>query len=130
MKRLAFALLLCFSFVFAHSAAAEETLDLRKALALQYLELASIKGKGEFVTHGFGPGYPRANEWMKISLALRTLAEQKKATRIAQGVSALMELGDAYMQARRSGFKTLGELVLFEDSVYRLRLQVEDSLKE
>ena len=131
MKRAPIALVFCLALFFTGTAKAEDTAaKLKTAFTAQYVNLLSIKGKEEFKTYGFGPGFPRANKWMQTSMALRNLAEQANVPAIEHGAAALIELGQTYMEARRQGLKTAADFVRFEDAVYTLRLKVESTIAQ
>lgn len=90
-----------------------------------YKEILNIRKQPQFIKYGFAPGFPEANKWLKTCKSLgervKNLSVPDEMKDVGQN---LIQLGQTYLDARKTGFKNLHDLEFFEDQVYDLRTKI------
>jgi hypothetical protein len=99
----------------------------QKELRALYERLLALKKQPQFAQAGFGSGFPAGGKWMQDAMAYRDKVEKMNVpTSVQETGSELIDLGMAYMNARRKGLKTLNDLDAHEESVYNDRSKLAE----
>lgn len=103
--------------------------EAQKSLDDLYFGLLDLKAKQDFFDRGFGPGFKEGNAWKQSALAARGKADNEKVPyQIKNAFSDLIELGDLYLEMRKTPIKTIDELDRRENALFDLRAKVCDAL--
>ncbi|MDL2272829.1 hypothetical protein LJC23_07360 [Desulfovibrio sp. OttesenSCG-928-I05] len=126
MYRLALILTLLLTTLPAHAA---ETGEYQREIDMLHKELNEMKQTEDFAVHGFSLPNEEAAAWMRTVRDLTAAMERDKTPEeIRQAGTELEQLGEAYLEARRKGFKNAAELDAYEERIVRSRIRISGSI--
>lgn len=126
LYRLALLAALVFAALPAHAA---ELGEYQREIDMLNKELIEIKQMDGFADHGFSRPNEEAAAWMRAVRDLTAAMERDQIPEeVRQAGEELENLGEAYLEARRKGFRNAAELDAYEERIVRSRIRISGSV--